>query len=78
MLGAFRCAHAGLFELVRIVSGVADRIADKAAAATYEDRHIFFAYVLLALIAIHIAAAVWHHFVKRDRVASRMVDVAPG
>ena len=23
--------------------------------------HIYFAYVLLALIAIHIAAAIWHH-----------------
>jgi cytochrome b561 len=46
---------------------------DKVAAGAYEDRHIFFAYVLLALIVLHIAAAVWHHFVKRDRVAMRMI-----
>ena len=49
---------------------------DKAAARAYEDRHIFFAYVLLALIAIHVAAALWHHLVKRDRVTSRMIDGA--
>jgi len=51
---------------------------DKAAAQAYEDRHIFFAYVLLALIVIHLAAAVWHHFVRRDRVTARMIDGEAG
>jgi cytochrome b561 len=46
---------------------------DKIAEHFYEDRHIWFAYVLLALIVLHIVAAVWHHFIKRDRVALRMV-----
>ncbi|CAL76638.1 putative Cytochrome b561 family protein [Bradyrhizobium sp. ORS 278] len=46
---------------------------DKEAARAWEDRHIFFAYVLLALSVLHIAAAVWHHRVKRDDVALRMV-----
>jgi cytochrome b561 len=58
----------GLFHVPQITSP------DKAAAQVYEDRHIFFAYVLLALIAIHVAAALWHHLVKRDRVTSRMMD----
>ena len=62
----------GLFRVPQITSP------DKAAARAYEDRHIFFAYVLLALIVIHVAAAVWHQFVKRDRVASRMMDCASG
>jgi cytochrome b561 len=62
----------GLFHVPQITSP------DKAAANTYEERHIFFAYVLLALIVIHFAAAIWHHFVKRDRVASRMIDGEPG
>ena len=62
----------GLFNVPQITSP------DKAAADAYEDRHIFFAYVLLALIVIHIAAAAWHHFVRRDRVVARMVDGAPG
>jgi cytochrome b561 len=62
----------GLFHVPQITSP------DKAAADAFEGRHIFMAYVLLALIVIHIAAAVWHHFIKRDRVAARMVDGAPG
>jgi cytochrome b561 len=57
----------GLFDVLQFTSP------DKAAAHAYEERHIFFAYVLLALIAIHIAAAAWHHFVRRDRVAARMI-----
>jgi cytochrome b561 len=61
----------GIFHVPQITSP------DKAAAGAYEERHIFFAYVLLALIAIHLAAAVWHHFVRRDRVAARMIDGAP-
>ena len=60
----------GLFRVPQITSP------DKAAPRAYEDRHIFFAYVLLALIAIHVAAALWHHLVKRDRVTSRMIDGA--
>ena len=62
----------GLFHIPQITSP------DKAAAVAYEDRHIFFAYVLLALIAIHLGAVAWHHFVRRDGVAARMVDGAPG
>jgi cytochrome b561 len=34
--------------------------------------------VLLALIVIHLLAALWHHFVRRDRVTARMIDGAPG
>ena len=62
----------GLFHVPQITSP------DKAAANAYEDRHILFAYVLLALIVLHLAAALWHHFVKRDRVTARMVDGAAG
>ena len=51
---------------------------DKAAAAAYEERHIVFAYVLLALIALHVVGAAWHHFAKRDRVLSRMVNGEAG
>jgi cytochrome b561 len=62
----------GLFKVPQITSP------DKAAANVYEDRHILMAYVLLALIVLHIAAAAWHHFVKRDRVAARMIDGSQG
>lgn len=57
----------GLFNVPQFTSP------DKAAADAYEQRHIQFAYVLLALIVLHVAAAAWHHFIKRDRVAARMI-----
>ena len=60
----------GLFHVPQITSP------DKAAAGAYEHRHIFFAYVLLALIGLHLAAVAFHHFVKRDRVAARMIGAA--
>jgi cytochrome b561 len=62
----------GLFHVPQITSP------NKAVARAYEDRHILFAYVLLALIVIHVAAAVWHQFTKRDHVFSRMVHGRAG
>jgi len=62
----------GLFHVPQITSP------DKAAAAAYEDRHIVFAYVLLALVVLHVVGAAWHHFAKRDRVLSRMVNGEAG
>jgi cytochrome b561 len=58
----------GLFHVPQFTSP------DKATADAFEGRHIFFAYVLLALIGIHLVAAAWQHFIKRDRVAARMVS----
>ena len=62
----------GLFHVPQITSP------DKAAANAYEDRHILFAYVLLALIGVHVIAALWHHFIRRDRVVARMVTDEAG
>jgi cytochrome b561 len=62
----------GLFHVPQFTSP------DKATADAFEDRHIYAAYVLLALIVIHLAAAAWHQFIKRDRVAARMVDGKAG
>jgi cytochrome b561 len=62
----------GLFHVPQFTSP------DKAAAGFYEDVHIYAAYTLLALIVIHLAAALWHHFIKRDRVTMRMVDGEAG
>jgi cytochrome b561 len=56
----------GLFQVPQITSP------DKVAAGAYEERHIFFAYALLALIVLHVAAALWHRFGKRDHVLARM------
>jgi len=62
----------GLFQVPQITSP------DKVAAGAYEERHIFFAYVLLALIVLHVAAALWHRFGRRDHVLARMVDGEAG
>ena len=35
--------------------------------------HVDVAWVLLGLISLHIAAALWHHFVLRDRVLRMML-----
>jgi len=61
----------GLFHVPQITSP------DRDAARAWEDRHILFAYVLLALIAIHLGAALWHHFVRRDSVTARMIGGRP-
>jgi cytochrome b561 len=34
--------------------------------------HEFLAYALLTLIGVHVAAALWHHFVLRDTTLKRM------
>ena len=50
-LGAFRRPHAELFEIAFGLFHVPQITSpDKVAAGAYEDRHILFAYVLLALI----------------------------
>ncbi len=58
----------GLFDVPQFTS------TDKAAAHMYEDYHIYGAYILLALIVLHVAAALYHHFIKRDRVLKAMLD----
>lgn len=37
-----------------------------------EDVHGYLAYVLFALIGLHVLAALWHQFVRRDRLLQRM------
>jgi cytochrome b561 len=46
---------------------------DRAAHEMWENTHRVLAYVLLALVVVHVAAALYHHFVKRDAVLKRMV-----
>ena len=45
---------------------------DKASGDFYEDLHIYGAYVLIALVSIHILAALYHHFVQKDNVLESM------
>lgn len=60
----------GLFRMPQFTS------TDRAEARFFEHWHIWLAYVLVGLIALHIAAALYHHLVKRDRVLARMISGA--
>jgi cytochrome b561 len=68
--GAHQPDYADWFGLLRVPQFTSP---DKAAAHLYQDWHITVAYVLLALVAIHVAAALYHHFIRRDGVTARMI-----
>ena len=57
----------GLFKLPDLVG------ADKAAAKIYAERHETIGYLILILVCLHIAAALKHHFIDKDRVLARML-----
>ena len=42
-----------------------------------EEAHEIAGYLLILLAALHVAAALWHHFVLRDGVLKRMVSGRP-
>jgi cytochrome b561 len=37
--------------------------------------HVFFVWTLLALIFLHVMAALFHHFVFRDTILVKMIPV---
>jgi len=37
-----------------------------------EDIHGYLAYALFTLIGLHVLAALWHQFYRRDRILARM------
>jgi cytochrome b561 len=39
--------------------------------------HEYLAYGLMALVAVHAAAAIWHQRIKRDNVMARMTTGHP-
>ena len=45
---------------------------DRAMHRLLEDWHKYMAYALLALLVVHVVAALRHHFVKRNTVLRRM------
>jgi cytochrome b561 len=46
---------------------------DRAAKHQAEDTHEFLFWLLAATIAVHAAAALWHHYRRRDRTLARML-----
>src|SRR5262249_4183717 len=47
-------------------------VQDRAMQPMLEDIHKYLAYVLAALVVVHVAGALRHHFVKRNTVLRRM------
>jgi cytochrome b561 len=57
----------GLFALPSLAPG------DRALRGQIEDLHSWSATVLLMLAGIHAAAALWHHYIRKDGVLRRML-----
>jgi cytochrome b561 len=72
--GAHKPDYADWFGLFRVPQFTSENRAD---AGFYEDWHIYMAYVLIGLVALHILAALYHHFLKGDGVARRMIGGEP-
>lgn len=68
--GAHKPDYASWFGLFRVPQFTSE---DRANARLYEDWHITMAYVLTALVVVHVVAALYHRLVKRDDVMARMV-----
>lgn len=64
-----------LFWVATLASPFArDRALEKGA----EEVHEVLANGLLVLVAVHVAAALWHHFVRRDGMLRRMLPLRRG
>jgi cytochrome b561 len=73
--GAHKPDYADWFGLFRVPQFTSE---DPEIGQVYQDWHIWMAYALLGLVAVHLLAALYHHFYKRDRVLMRMIDGKPG
>jgi cytochrome b561 len=67
--GAHKPDYSDWFGLFRVPQFTSP---DKANADLYEDWHIWSAYLLIALVTIHILAALFHMLVRDDNVVARM------
>jgi cytochrome b561 len=52
--------------------------ADRATAGFIKELHSLCANLILALAGLHAAAALWHHFVRKDDVLKRMLPETAG
>jgi len=73
--GAHKPDYADWFGLFRVPQFTST---DKASADFYENLHIYLAYLLIALVVVHIVAALYHLLVRKDNVTSRMMRGEPG
>jgi cytochrome b561 len=60
------------FGLFRFDFGVASQ---KGVYEPAEEIHQALAYVLMGLVGLHVAGALWHHFVARDGIFARILPI---
>jgi len=60
----------GLFSLPAVVAP------NNARSAIVLEIHAILAFILLGLVALHVAAALYHHFIRGDSVLARMLPAA--
>ena len=60
-----------VFDLV-VVPGLPLRISDQA-EAFWSEVHATLAYLAAAIVFLHVAAALWHHFIRKDATLRRML-----
>jgi len=66
-LNAYDLSFFGLFTIPSPVA------ADKVLGHTVKEVHELFANLILALVGVHALAAIWHHYIKKDNVLTRML-----
>jgi len=64
------------FSLFRLIPWPALVAPNESLGESLEEWHEGLATVILVLLLVHAAAALWHHFVKKDKVLLRMLGMA--
>ena len=64
--GGYSLPFFWLFQWPRVLT------VDKAATRTPEMLHGYGAYAIYTVVVLHVAAVVWHHWIKRDTILARM------
>jgi cytochrome b561 len=73
VLGWFGASLLPALEVFGVISLPSISGADRAASNGVFLLHRLFAFLLVALIALHVGAALYHHFIHRDGVLRRML-----
>ena len=80
LLGWLNASYRGFtvrpFGLVKLLPLIASRTTDPPGSLSWGwtgEVHMVLAYVLLGVIALHVIAALYHHFILRNRTLARML-----
>ena len=70
--GLARLSQVALYSaiLILVITGT---VAAYVSARYFSPLHIAFTYIGIGLVLVHAAAALWHQFVRRDDLLSRML-----